>query len=115
MGASYRHRDHEDQSANCLIELYHDESAHPDTRGSAIFVLNTVAQCCEWEPQKKLTVSLRVVCEHALWNMDNPYDRAGACWLAETLGGFDERLRELAEDTTPSRCCGTVASHVNLD
>ena len=102
-------------AADLLIAIYHDPDAHPMTRGSAMFGLNHLAEMASWEPRKVLSPRVRETCAQALWDMQNPYARAGACWLAQTLGGFDERVSELADDDTPilGGCGPTVGMHVN--
>lgn len=91
---------HTTEDAMRFIELYYDESAHADTRGSAIFALNTTVQM--GEHLSEVIERIREVCAEALRDSD-PYARAGACWLARSLGGFDEELKELASDHTPCR------------
>lgn len=79
-------------AADRLIAIYHDLEAHPMTRGSTIFGLNHLAELASWEPRKVLSPGVRETCAEALWDMENPYARAGACWLAKTLGCFARQL-----------------------
>ncbi len=91
-----------------FISLYNDETAHPHTRGSAVFGLNSCvyqAELSEFDDGlKRLTDSnleqIRTTCKQALCNESNAYARAGACWLAMTLGGFEEDLKRLSKDQT---------------
>ncbi len=97
------------RDATRFARLYEDASAHPDVRGSAVFgVSNAAAAGRSWRDRgrgaprldARAWAAIRSTCDAALKDA-NPYARAGACWLAMGLGGFDEELRRLAIDRTP--------------
>lgn len=98
---------------DAFVDVYTDSTSHPLTKGSAVFGLSNQAQLLTWIGQP-VPNEIREVCKKALYDMENPYARAGACWLAGTIGGFEERLNELKSDETPVNEEGgpTVADHI---
>jgi len=109
------------QDAARYLDLYDDESAHAMTRGSAIFGLNTAITNASMQKDKTsvdpiskdIFLRVRDACHRAIHDSNNPYARAGACWLGASLGGFDDELAQLRNDHTPisPNESLTVASH----
>lgn len=99
-----------------LIALYHDEYADLQTRGSAIFVLNSRTDLLTWDEQwtEEVRSKLVKVCQSALFDEANPYARAGGCWLAKSLNVFADRLIELQSDKTVT-AGGSVSSYASSD
>jgi hypothetical protein len=105
-------------SAMRFIRLYEDESAHLDTRGSAIYGIYSSLPFSDQRADGRFARAMdriRATCAKALSDQANPYARAGACWLAQRLGGFEKELAVLAEDRTPifPGASQTVADHVD--
>jgi len=87
-----------------FIALYGDEEAHPMVRGEAIFGLAYVSPHHDQQPprlDRRWTSLTRATCRRALTDTDNPYARAGGCFLVKWIGGFEKELKELASDDTP--------------
>lgn len=106
--------------ADFYIDLYHDEAAHPVTRGSAVFGINNAAGMAAFWPDPgygivplppETMARIRTTCAEALADQENAYARAGACWLAHTLGDFEEELERLRHDHTDTGFGSTVAEH----
>jgi hypothetical protein len=106
-------------SAKRFIALYEDETAHPDARGSAVFGIHSAMSYDDGfsKPFAAGTLeAVRSTCAKALVDKDNAYARAGACWLAQDLGGFEKELAVLAEDHAVVLTGNppiTVADHVD--
>jgi hypothetical protein len=98
-----------------LIDLYRDPLASLVVRGSAIFVINNRAEQMAWSNQAqanpKLWAEMQRVCEEALYDEENAYARAGACWLSRHFPGFESRLKELESDHTKTPNAGTVSDY----
>lgn len=100
--------------ADRFIDLYHDESAHPSTRGSAVFGLSNSVSFSKFDREgSSLSVETweraRQACAAALKDA-NPYARAGACWLASHLGEFREEVHALKNDRTRIQESGSTVS-----
>jgi hypothetical protein len=106
-----------------FIALYNDESAHPFTRGSAVFGLNRCLELAEMLEQddgkRRLTdlemEQIRVTCQAALNDETNPYARAGACWLASRFDCFEEELQRLSKDQTRIEASGGIVADYAAD
>ncbi|RYG37548.1 hypothetical protein EON81_06365 [bacterium] len=109
------------RDAEKFVALYADPSAHELTRGSALFGLNnsvTLARFIRTDPlSPEVWTAVRDTCAKALNDRENAYARAGACWLAHQLGGFEGELESLANDTSKVPLYGetTVADFARAD
>jgi hypothetical protein len=105
------------EDAEAFMDLYEDPTAHQETRGSAVFGVNNAMTLSSFETPPVLPDATmdraRRICRLAANDADNPYARAGAVWLGQLLGGFEEELERLRLDQTPAFGEGglTVADH----
>ena len=80
-----------------FIDLYHDATTHPLTRGEAIFGLFYAPNPVD----PSVRSAVRDTCWEALHDSENPWARAGATWLAGNLAEFRAEVEALKEDQTP--------------
>ena len=78
-----------------FIALYDDEDACPEVRGEALWGLAYLyGHDPEWDE------ATRDVCLRALHDLEIPYARVGACYLAAWTSRFEDEVLKLREDET---------------
>jgi RimJ/RimL family protein N-acetyltransferase len=93
------------QDIKRFIALYRDETAHPITRGSAVFgISNAVAVAGYADNPKPFTADVwslvRVTCTSAK-NSKIPYAREGGRWLEEAMDHYKVSRPEVGQDHQP--------------
>jgi hypothetical protein len=98
--------------SNMLADLFEDPKAIDSTKESAVKGMSTVLQYTEMRGDKLPASTERRAREVAAKALQDPYPetRISGIWLASTLGGFEEKLRELAmDDHALGRGCSVAA------
>jgi len=93
-----------------LEDLFHNPEAPPSVRGVCLHVLGHHIFPCPRGKRQAFYARLRKMCDVAIWDDVNPEMRRGACVAASLLGGYVDRIHELASDMSTDDLGNTVAS-----